>query len=178
MHFAYAVHRSCVYGISNHTISKILTSITSHFTSAYVFHWQQYLPSMKLAYPPTFDGRIVLYPSEKEVRDYFSWRQADSCVSATLHCSSRLTWFVKLTPSTSYRDSWFDDWHTAHINNLYNTTFWALVQQGGSSTADAHQRLKVCFWNNICVLPLNHCRVGDGFQGEEWNTVFTVWDQL
>ncbi|KAG7562783.1 hypothetical protein FFLO_01738 [Filobasidium floriforme] len=28
-----------------------------------------------------------------------------------------------------------------HINNLYNTTFWALVQQGGQSTAEAHKTL-------------------------------------
>lgn len=32
----------------------------------------------KLLYPPTFDGRVVCYPSEKEVRDYFAWRQVDS----------------------------------------------------------------------------------------------------
>lgn len=28
-----------------------------------------------------------------------------------------------------------------HINNLYNTTFWALVQQGGMDPRDAEQRL-------------------------------------
>ncbi|KAF3032067.1 tRNA-His guanylyltransferase [Didymella heteroderae] len=28
-----------------------------------------------------------------------------------------------------------------HINNLYNTTFWTLVQQGGMSAQDAEQRL-------------------------------------
>ncbi len=32
---------------------------------------------------------------------------------------------------------------SAHINNLYNTTFWALVQQGGQTTAEAHTTLKV-----------------------------------
>lgn len=29
-----------------------------------------------------------------------------------------------------------------HINNLYNTTFWALVQQGGMGEREAEQRLK------------------------------------
>ncbi|RMZ67403.1 hypothetical protein GMOD_00001320 [Pyrenophora seminiperda CCB06] len=29
-----------------------------------------------------------------------------------------------------------------HINNLYNTTFWALVQQGGLEAREAEQRLK------------------------------------
>jgi tRNA(His) 5'-end guanylyltransferase len=28
-----------------------------------------------------------------------------------------------------------------HINNLYNTTFWTLVQQGGMDPRDAEQRL-------------------------------------
>ena len=35
------------------------------------------------------------------------------------------------------------DEDSAHINNLYNTCFWALVQQGGMSTAEAHAELKV-----------------------------------
>lgn len=33
------------------------------------------------------------------------------------------------------------DSHPGHINNLYNTTFWALVQQGGMDARDAEQRL-------------------------------------
>lgn len=44
---------------------------------------------------PTFDGRIVVYPGVREVRDYLSWRQAD-----------------------------------CHVNNLFNTCFWLLVQDG------------------------------------------------
>lgn len=30
----------------------------------------------------------------------------------------------------------------AHINNLYNTTFWALVQKGGQTTTEAHATLR------------------------------------
>jgi len=30
----------------------------------------------------------------------------------------------------------------AHINNLYNTVFWALVQQGGQTTTEAHATLR------------------------------------
>lgn len=30
-----------------------------------------------------------------------------------------------------------------HINNLYNTVFWALVQKGGLTTTQAEDRLKV-----------------------------------
>jgi len=31
---------------------------------------------------------------------------------------------------------------SAHINNLYNTAFWALVQQGGQTTKEAHETLR------------------------------------
>ena len=62
----------------NRRHAKIVTTLTSLFTSCYVFHWQTYFPDTPLKYPPSFDGRIVLYPGEREVRDYFSWRQADS----------------------------------------------------------------------------------------------------
>lgn len=30
-----------------------------------------------------------------------------------------------------------------HINNLYNTVFWTLVQKGGLTTTEAEDRLKV-----------------------------------
>ncbi|KAI0784534.1 tRNAHis guanylyltransferase [Abortiporus biennis] len=93
--------------VYNRRHAKILTTLTSLFTSSYVFNWQKYIPDVALKYPPTFDGRVVLYPTSKEIRDYFSWRQADT-----------------------------------HINNLYNTVFWALVQQGGQSTTQAHATLR------------------------------------
>jgi len=93
--------------VHNRRQSKILTMVTSLFTSAYVFNWPKFLPDKALKYPPAFDGRIVLYPSTQEVKDYFAWRQADT-----------------------------------HINNLYNTVFWALVQEGGESTTQAHDTLR------------------------------------
>ncbi|KAJ3751056.1 Thg1 C terminal domain-containing protein [Lentinula detonsa] len=91
----------------NRRQAKIVSTLTSLFTSCYVFHWPKYFPDVPLQYPPSFDGRIVLYPSQREVRDYFAWRQADT-----------------------------------HINNLYNTAFWALVQQGGKTTTEAHAILR------------------------------------
>ena len=62
----------------NRRQSKIVSTLTSLFTSSYVFHWSLYFPDTPLVYPPSFDGRIVLYPGTKEVKDYFAWRQADS----------------------------------------------------------------------------------------------------
>ncbi|KAI1797195.1 tRNAHis guanylyltransferase [Ganoderma leucocontextum] len=91
----------------NRREAKILTTITSLFTSSYVFNWPKYYTDTPLKYCPSFDGRIVLYPSATVVRDYFSWRQADT-----------------------------------HINNLYNTVFWALVLKGDQTTTEAHATLR------------------------------------
>lgn len=91
----------------NRRESKITTHIVSLFTSAYVFHWPSFFPNAPLKVPPSFDGRLVVYPNEGVVRDYFSWRQADT-----------------------------------HINNLYNTTFWALVLHGGRTEQQATKELE------------------------------------
>ncbi|KAF9119174.1 hypothetical protein BGW39_000517 [Mortierella sp. 14UC] len=87
--------------------AKIVSTVVSLFTSAYVYYWNDYFTELKRPlYPPVFDGRAVLYPSEVEVKDYFAWRQADT-----------------------------------HINNLFNTSFWALVEEGGLSPKAAEARL-------------------------------------
>lgn len=86
--------------------NKLMTHVTSQFSSSFVFYWKEYFGEQPLLYPPSFDGRVVLYPSNRNVRDYLSWRQAD-----------------------------------CHINNLYNTAFWTLVQKGGLTTTQAEERL-------------------------------------
>lgn len=90
----------------NRRASKLSSVVVSHFSSAYVFHWKDFFKDEPLQYPPAFDGRVVLYPSDKNLRDYLSWRQVD-----------------------------------CHINNLYNTTFWSLVDSGMTPN-DAQVELK------------------------------------
>lgn len=87
--------------------SKLMTHVASQFSSSYVFYWKEFFGEQPLLYPPGFDGRVVLYPTNHNLRDYLSWRQAD-----------------------------------CHINNLYNTVFWTLVQKGGLTTIEAEGRLK------------------------------------
>ncbi len=83
-----------------HVSSKIATSITSDFTAQFVYHWNEYFgpgrqpvtrfnegqspptspppaPGVPLKYPPSFDGRVVLYPTDQTLKDYLSWRQVD-----------------------------------------------------------------------------------------------------
>ena len=88
--------------------AKLLTTINSKFSSSYVFYWNTFFDKQVLKYPPTFDGRIVLYPSDENLIDYLKWRQAD-----------------------------------VHINNLYNTTFWTLILQGGLSPVQVNNPIVI-----------------------------------
>jgi len=56
--------------------AKLLTYVTSLFSTSYVMQWSKWM-NTPLAYAPCFDGRVVLYPSEQNLKDYLSWRQAD-----------------------------------------------------------------------------------------------------
>ncbi|XP_074865604.1 putative tRNA(His) guanylyltransferase isoform X3 [Carettochelys insculpta] len=87
--------------------SKFMTHVVSQFASSYVFYWNDYFKDQPLLYPPGFDGRVILYPSNQNLKDYLSWRQAD-----------------------------------CHINNLYNTVFWMLVQKRGLTPIQAQDRLQ------------------------------------
>lgn len=65
----------------NRRQSKIMSAINSTFSASYVYYWNTYFEDKKLLYPPSFDARIVLYPSDKNLRDYLSWRQADTHIN-------------------------------------------------------------------------------------------------
>lgn len=61
----------------NRRKAKIMSTVSSLFTSSYVYHWRKYFDKQELNYPPCFDARIVLYPTDQNLKDYLSWRQAD-----------------------------------------------------------------------------------------------------
>jgi tRNA(His) 5'-end guanylyltransferase len=61
--------------------SKLVSLICSCFTGNYVRQWGEYMPRTPLQTTPTFDARAVLYPSDKSLRDYLAWRQADTHIN-------------------------------------------------------------------------------------------------
>lgn len=87
----------------NRRTSKFSSYINSLFSASYVFFWKDYFKE-QLKQIPCFDSRVILYPTDDNLKDYLCWRQVD-----------------------------------CHINNLYNTTFWALIQKGGLTNTE------VCF---------------------------------
>lgn len=60
-----------------------MSNMVSLFSSSFVYQWKDVFDGVPLLYPPAFDGRVVLYPSDQNLRDYLSWRQAD-CESDTV----------------------------------------------------------------------------------------------
>lgn len=77
-----------------------MSNVNSLFTSAYVYHWPRFLRGKELYYPPSFDARVVLYPTDKNLRDYLAWRQADVHVNNLYNtCFWNLILKGKLTPS-------------------------------------------------------------------------------
>lgn len=80
--------------------SKLLSSVNSLFASAYVYHWPRVFRGKELYYPPSFDARVVLYPTDKNLRDYLAWRQADVHVNNLFNtCFWNLILKGKLTPT-------------------------------------------------------------------------------
>ncbi|VDP73223.1 unnamed protein product [Echinostoma caproni] len=61
----------------NRRASKLSSTVVSLFASSYVFEWPNYFPVTQLLYPPAFDSRVIVYPTNSTLRDYLSWRQVD-----------------------------------------------------------------------------------------------------
>ncbi|KAK9458357.1 Thg1 C terminal domain-containing protein [Dipodascopsis uninucleata] len=105
--YSFVLRRECV--LFDRRESKIVSTFCSTFTAHYQFAWKEFFPEVELEVDmlPSFDSRVILYPTLEVLRDYLSWRQAD-----------------------------------CHINNLYNTSFWALVLKGNISEVQAESELK------------------------------------
>ncbi|KAK6623422.1 hypothetical protein RUM43_009274 [Polyplax serrata] len=65
----------------NRRVNKLLSILTSAFTAYYIVYWPKFFGADLLTTPPIFDGRVVCYPSDQNMRDYLSWRQADTHIN-------------------------------------------------------------------------------------------------
>ena len=61
--------------------AKLISVIVSAFTASFVQSWSDFFPHQPLQSLPTFDGRTVCYPTDAILRDYLSWRQADTHIN-------------------------------------------------------------------------------------------------
>jgi len=83
--YSFLIHKHST--LFSRRADKIISTIVSTFTGAYVLHWPKFFHSDSTANTtsthtpllslPTFDGRAIAYPNLNVVKDYFSWRQTD-----------------------------------------------------------------------------------------------------
>lgn len=138
--------------------SKLVSTVVSTFTANYVHSWSKFFTDTPLSFPlPTFDGRAVCYPTLQNLRDYMSWRQAD--------CKAILTLLLVILITFS-----------GHINNLYNTAFWSLVQLGGLDNKEAERTLAVSMRHSQRKLLLTIA--GHTGSRQERDSLFTFQNQL
>lgn len=76
---SYSFRLSPLY--SGRRSSKLVSLITSSFTGNYIRQWSNFFPDNPLQATPLFDGRAVCYPTDQALRDYLSWRQADTHIN-------------------------------------------------------------------------------------------------
>ncbi|KAL4774507.1 tRNAHis guanylyltransferase [Aspergillus nidulans var. acristatus] len=75
--YSFVFHPTCE--LFERRSAKLVTTIVSTFTAHYIYQWGNYFPDTPLQPPhlPSFDGRAVVYPTIRNLRDYMSWRQVD-----------------------------------------------------------------------------------------------------
>ncbi|KAL3436691.1 tRNAHis guanylyltransferase [Aspergillus tetrazonus] len=75
--YSFVFHPTC--DLFERRSAKLVTTIVSTFTAHYIYQWGNYFPDTPLQPPhlPSFDGRAVVYPTIRNLRDYMSWRQVD-----------------------------------------------------------------------------------------------------
>ena len=66
----------------NRRQQKLISTLTSLFTATFILNWSKFFINEPLKLIPTFDGRLIIYPKLKMIKDYLSWRQADTHINA------------------------------------------------------------------------------------------------
>ncbi|KIW34560.1 uncharacterized protein PV07_01337 [Cladophialophora immunda] len=110
---------------------KLVSTVVSTFTAAYVLGWERFFGRDDGDGGDALEGPRQGGEKGREVR------------GLSMHMLPTFDGRAVCYPSwANLRD--YLSWRQVdcHINNLYNTTFWALVQQGGMTHAAAEELLK------------------------------------
>ncbi|KAG5366722.1 tRNA(His) guanylyltransferase [Yarrowia sp. B02] len=124
--FSFLLRRKC--SLFERRESKLVSTFASTFTSYYVALWSKYFTKSEVK--DVESGVENLSMEEKTTNEL----QVHMLPTFDARC-------VVYPNTQSIRD--YFSWRQVdcHINNLYNTTFWTLVQQGNMTTQEAEQRL-------------------------------------
>ncbi|KIW81725.1 hypothetical protein Z517_04751 [Fonsecaea pedrosoi CBS 271.37] len=103
---------------------KLVSTVVSTFTAAYVAGWDLFFGDDELQGDDAGDGAIARKKLTMDMLPTFDGRAV--CYPSWANLRDYLSWRQV----------------DCHINNLYNTTFWGLVQQGGMTHTAAEELLK------------------------------------
>lgn len=125
--YSFVFHKSTT--LFERRSAKIASTVVSTFTAAYVHLWPKYFGQNR-------DHNLD--PND-------TTKSSDGMESVNLDLSHLPTFdsrTVQYPSVQNLRD--YLSWRQAdcHINNLYNTTFWTLVNRGGMSNTEAEELLK------------------------------------
>ncbi|CAK7224154.1 tRNA-His guanylyltransferase [Sporothrix eucalyptigena] len=113
--YSFVFHKTCQ--LFERRASKLVSTVVSTFTAFYLHLW-----------PTVFSGGLVDdVPLTAPLLPTFDGRAV--CYPSVQNLRDYLSWRQV----------------DCHINNLYNTTFWALVQKGGMDSVEATELLKGTF---------------------------------
>ena len=76
-----SIHNRPLLCISGRRSAKLISVVVSAFTASFVQSWSAFFPHQPLKSLPIFDARTVCYPTDAILRDYLSWRQADTHIN-------------------------------------------------------------------------------------------------
>jgi len=79
--FDFLPTHSALLGFSGRRSSKLVSVIVSAFTASFVQSWSLFFPDQTVKSLPIFDRRTICYPTDAILRDYLSWRQADTHIN-------------------------------------------------------------------------------------------------
>lgn len=122
--YSFAFHKSTT--LFERRSAKIASTVVSTFTAAYVHLWPEFFGRN--------DGSPVQIGTEPNLPAH-----VELDLSHLPTFDSRTVVYPSVQNLRDYLS-----WRQAdcHINNLYNTTFWTLVQRGGMSNTEAEEFLK------------------------------------
>ena len=132
--FSFLLPRECA--LFDRREDKLISTVVSTFTGWYVFLWPKYF---------TASGGGEGEGGEEEEKPLLAPPSFD--------CRA-----VCYPSMGNVRDYFAWRQVDTHINNLYNTVFWALVLKGGLSRREADAELKVCLFLSLSFSLSLFCR--------------------
>ncbi|EXJ68625.1 uncharacterized protein A1O5_08419 [Cladophialophora psammophila CBS 110553] len=147
--YSFVFHRSAT--LFERRRDKIVSTVVSTFTAAYVLGWDLFFCPEREGVKEGAKRQEEGEDNGKEKEGEKGEEKEESARRAAAKKSRMLS--MDMLPTFDGRAVCYPSWANlrdylswrqvdCHINNLYNTTFWALVQQGGMTHTAAEEFLK------------------------------------